>query len=77
MDRRGGVRFAGHRLHETLDVVESCGQAREVEAGGPDVMTQREVAELAFDVVGKEPKIRVIPLWAAGGLVKVVRMLSK
>jgi len=58
-----------------VDVAE--GDAIEVEAGGPEVLTQREAAELAFDVVGKKPKIHVIPLWAAGGLVKVVRLVSK
>lgn len=49
----------------------------EIEAGGPEVMTQREAAELAFDVVGKPPKVTVIPLWLAGGLVRVIRLLSK
>lgn len=58
-----------------VDVAE--GDELEVEAGGPEVMTQREAAELAFDVLGKKPKIHVIPLWAAGGLVKGVRLLSK
>jgi uncharacterized protein YbjT (DUF2867 family) len=53
------------------------GDEREVEAGGPEVMTQREAAELAFDVVGKPTKITVIPLWLAGGIVRVVRLLSK
>lgn len=52
------------------------GDALEVEAGGPDVMTQREAAELAFDVVGKTPKITVIPMWMARGLVKFIAMLS-
>ncbi len=58
-----------------VDVTE--GDDLEVEAGGPEVMTQREAAELAFDVVEKPAKIHVVPLWAAGGLVKVVRLLSK
>ncbi|MEL7210273.1 MAG: NAD(P)H-binding protein, partial [Actinomycetota bacterium] len=48
----------------------------EVEAGGPEVLTQRAAAELAFDVVGKRPRIVVIPMWAARGLVKGVGALS-
>ncbi len=52
------------------------GDELEVEAGGPDVMTQREAAILAFDVVGKAPKITVIPMWLARGLVKFIGMLS-
>ena len=57
-----------------VDVVE--GDVVEVEAGGPEVMTQREAAELAFDVVGKPAKITVVPLWLAGGLMKTIRLAS-
>ncbi|MEH6589612.1 MAG: SDR family oxidoreductase [Halioglobus sp.] len=54
----------------------SEGDELEVEAGGPDTMTQREAAELAFDVVGKPAKIMVIPMWLARGLVKFIGLLS-
>ena len=53
------------------------GDQLEVEAGGPEVLTQREAAELAFDVLQKQPKITVVPLWAAGGLARAVRLISK
>ncbi|MEP1472309.1 MAG: SDR family oxidoreductase [Halieaceae bacterium] len=53
------------------------GQALEVEAGGPDIMTQREAAELAFEVVGKPAKIHVVPLWLARGLVKFIALFSR
>ena len=52
------------------------GEALEVEAGGPEVMTQREAAVMAFDVVGKPVKITVIPIWLARVLVRIVRILS-
>jgi len=52
------------------------GDALEVEAGGPDIMTQREAAALAFEVVGKPEKITVIPMWLARGLVKFIGLLS-
>ncbi|MCP5060528.1 MAG: SDR family oxidoreductase [bacterium] len=63
------------------DLAEVCvdtaeGDELEVEAGGPDVMTQREAAELAFEVVGKPAKITVIPMWMARGLVKLIGLLS-
>jgi uncharacterized protein YbjT (DUF2867 family) len=63
------------------DLAEVCvdtaeGDKLEVEAGGPDIMTQREAAALAFEVVGKPAKITVIPMWLARGLVKFIRMLS-
>ncbi len=54
----------------------SEGEALEVEAGGPDTLTQREAAELAFAVVGNPVKITVIPLWLARGLVKFIALLS-
>ena len=40
-------------------------------------MTQREAALMAFDVVGKQAKITVIPIWLARILVKFIRLLSK
>jgi uncharacterized protein YbjT (DUF2867 family) len=63
------------------DLAEVCvdiaeGNALEVEAGGPDIMTQREAAALAFEVVGKPAKITVIPLWLARRLVKLIGLLS-
>lgn len=49
----------------------------EIVAGGPEVMTQREAAELAFAVVGKRAKITVVSMRVARGLVRVLRRLSK
>ena len=76
---------AGTNLMNPLhgrDLAEVCvdtleGEELEVEAGGPDIMTQREAAELAFEVVGNPVKITVIPMWLARGLVKVIGLLSK
>jgi len=53
------------------------GDAVDVEAGGPDIMTQREAAVMAFEVLGKPTKITVIPIWLAKILVRFVRLLSK
>lgn len=53
------------------------GDELEVEAGGPDIMTQREAAQLAFDVVGKPAKITAIPMWLARGLAKFIALLSR
>jgi uncharacterized protein YbjT (DUF2867 family) len=63
------------------DLAEVCvdtaeGEEVEVAAGGPDTMTQREAAELAFEVVGKPAKITIIPMWIARGLVKFIGLLS-
>ncbi|MBM3662638.1 MAG: hypothetical protein FJW94_07070 [Actinobacteria bacterium] len=53
------------------------GDEVEVEAGGPETMTQQKAALLAFDVVGKRPKITGIPLRAARGLVRALRLASE
>ena len=53
------------------------GDAKVVEAGGPDVFTQRETAELAFDVLGKPAKVTVIPLWLAYGLSRFIGVLNR
>jgi uncharacterized protein YbjT (DUF2867 family) len=37
----------------------------EVAAGGPDVITRHEIAELAFAALGKRPRFRRIPPWLA------------
>jgi uncharacterized protein YbjT (DUF2867 family) len=48
----------------------------EIGAGGPDTMTQRQAAELAFEVVGLPPKIIVLPMWLMRGGVKLIGMLN-
>ena len=47
----------------TLDMATVCvdaveGDALEVEAGGPDIMTQRESALMAFEILGKEARLK-------------------
>ncbi|MGK0335748.1 MAG: hypothetical protein ACJAWF_000360 [Candidatus Azotimanducaceae bacterium] len=54
----------------------AAGDVLEVEAGGPDIMTQRESAEMAFELLGKPVKITIIPIWLARLLVKFVYLLS-
>ncbi len=53
------------------------GEEVEVVAGGPDVMTQRDAVELAFDVVGKPPKVTALPIWLARVVVWVIGLASK
>jgi uncharacterized protein YbjT (DUF2867 family) len=86
MAKRGRVLLVGDGTNHFnpihgQDLAEVCvdaaeGKERVVEAGGPDVLTQREVAELAFDVVGKPAKVTVIPLWLAYGLARFIRVLN-
>jgi uncharacterized protein YbjT (DUF2867 family) len=86
MAKRGRVLLVGAGANRMSpihgqDLAEVCvdtlaGSELEVEAGGPDILTQREAAMLAFDVIGKPAKITVIPMWLARGLVKFIGLLS-
>lgn len=67
--------FGGDLAEVCVDAAED--DTEEIEAGGPEVFTQREMAELAFDVIGKRPKITVFPLWLGRILVKLIHLLSK
>lgn len=49
-----------------------AGTTGDVEVGGPEVITHRQVAELAFEVLGKRPRIVSVPgAVARAGLVPV------
>jgi uncharacterized protein YbjT (DUF2867 family) len=86
MAKRGRVYLVGEGTNQMSpihgrDLARVCvetseGDELEVEAGGPDILTQREAAELAFDVAGKPSKVTVIPMWLARGLAKFVALLS-
>ena len=44
-----------------------------IEVGGPEVLTHNEIAELAFNVVNKKPKIKYMPEWMR----KTILMLTR
>ena len=86
MAKRGRVYLVGDGTNRMSpihgrDLARVCveatqGNELEVEAGGPDILTQREAAELAFEVAGNPIKITVIPMWLARSLVKFIGLLS-
>ena len=53
------------------------GTEREVPVGGPVTYSVNEIAELAFSVLKKKPKITRIPPWLAKLAVRVVRPFNK
>jgi len=75
---------AGENLFNPIhgaDLAEVCVDAMESDqlemgAGGPDTMSQRQAAELAFDVLGRPPKIVVLPMWLMRGAVRFVALLN-
>lgn len=48
-----------------------------VEAGGPETLSQNQIAELAFQVLGEPPHITNIPLWMGQALVSLAKMFGK
>ena len=50
--------------------------ASEIEVGGPDTMTYNEIANMAFQSLGKEPRITHIPDWVRRTLLKSIRLLT-
>jgi uncharacterized protein YbjT (DUF2867 family) len=74
MARKGSVPLIGdgqaktNPVHET-DVAEAILRAidapgsTEVELGGPEVLSRRQLAELAFRAVDKPPRLLALPVW--------------
>lgn len=44
----------------------------EVNVGGPQVLTMREISRIAFDALGKPARITGVPMWLARGVGKVL-----
>jgi uncharacterized protein YbjT (DUF2867 family) len=57
------------------DAVEDVGQ--EVNAGGPEIFTWREIAELAFDALNKPVKISSLPIWLGKAAVSATRIVNR
>ena len=49
---------------------------KEVEIGGPETLTQNDIALIAFDVLGNKPKITHIPDWVRVAILKLIRLLT-
>jgi hypothetical protein len=47
----------------------------DLSVGGPDVLTRREMAGLAFEVLGREPRIGSVPPGVARAVTPVVRLI--
>ncbi len=87
MARRGRVFLAGNgraRINPVhgADVARACvdalmGGKREVAVGGPDVMTWEEIAELAFEMLGRPSRIVKVPVPVATAALAPVRLFSQ
>lgn len=48
----------------------------ELEIGGPELLTQNQVGQAAFDAIGKKEKIVHIPLWIRDFALKLIRLFT-
>ncbi len=60
--------------HYMVNQLES--DRKELDVGGPDLMTQNEIAEVAFQATGKKPKIVHIPVWMRDIVLGLMRIFS-
>jgi uncharacterized protein YbjT (DUF2867 family) len=54
-----------------LSAIES--NEKEIEVGGPETLTHTEIANIAFEVVGKKPKIAHIPHWLRKSILTIAK----
>jgi len=48
----------------------------EIDIGGPEILSQNEIAAQAFEALGKEKKITYIPLWLKSLILKMIRAVT-
>jgi uncharacterized protein YbjT (DUF2867 family) len=87
MAKRGRVYLFGdgnNRINPIhgADLAEVCvdaveGDSKEVDVGGPEVLTHREIARLALKAAGKPERITSVPIWMIRGLVSLSRILNR
>ncbi|MDH3463664.1 MAG: SDR family oxidoreductase [Acidimicrobiia bacterium] len=60
---------------QCVDAVD--GNQREIDVGGPEIMTWRKVAELAFVTQAKPLKVTRLPAWLMWSVVRLVRLFNR
>ena len=53
------------------------GGATEIEVGGPEVLTHREIARSALSAAGKPERITSVPIWMMRGVGSVTRIFNR
>jgi uncharacterized protein YbjT (DUF2867 family) len=57
-----------------VDAIEK--QDQEIKVGGPETLTYNQIARLAFEVLGTEPKITYMPGFVGFGVLKMVKLFT-
>lgn len=76
----GDGNFKMNPIHGA-DLAEVCVNAIEsnektIEIGGPEVLTHNEIADLAFNVLNKKPKIKYMPEWMRKAILSLSRTFT-
>jgi uncharacterized protein YbjT (DUF2867 family) len=87
MAQKGRVYLIGKGAHRCnpihgADLAKACvdaveGEHQEIDVGGPQIMTYREIAELAFESLDKKPRISSVPFWLMKATVVLTKVFSK
>ncbi len=87
MAQKGRIFLVGKGRNQTnpihgADLAASCVKAMEIERseidlGGPEIMTYRRIAELAFEVLNRPPRITCIPVWLMKALIGAVNIFNR
>jgi uncharacterized protein YbjT (DUF2867 family) len=64
------------------DLANVCADAlederQEIDVGGPEILTYREIAELAFRSLGKAARITSVPVWIVKAVIAATRIFSR
>jgi len=87
MAKKGRVYLIGRGGNRTnpihgADLAKSCvdaaeGEQQEVDVGGPEVLTYRRMAELAFESLGTTARISHVPIWVMRLTVAITKVFNK
>ncbi len=53
-----------------------AGNRTEIEVGGPEILTQNQIAHMAFEALHKEGKIRYVPIWIKNIILALIRFFT-
>ena len=76
----GNGEYRANPIHGA-DLAKACverlgSNGGEFDIGGPEILTQNEIASQAFDVLEKKTEITYIPLWISNLIVKLARIFT-
>jgi uncharacterized protein YbjT (DUF2867 family) len=87
MAQKGRIYLIGKGAHRCnpihgADLAKTCvdaveGEYQEIDVGGPQVVTYREIAEFAFASLDKNPRISSIPSWLMKATVVLTKVFSR